>query len=391
VARVDFEHVEKRYGKRAERARSEPQASEGRAPAGGAEEPALADLCLSVADGELLAVVGPSGCGKSTLLRLLAGLETPTRGTIRLDGEPVDERSPRERNVAMVFQDYALYPHRTVRGNLAFPLEMRRAPRDEIRRRVEAVAELLGIAPLLERRPAELSGGERQRVAMGRALVREPSVFLLDEPLSNLDAKLRVHVRAEIAELQRRTGTTMLYVTHDQVEALTLGERVAVLHQGRLQQVASPRELYARPANLFVAGFIGSPPMNLLATRLGTGAGGRAVLELAGRSLALPDALAPAARAAGALTLGVRPEAIRVVRAAAEAGLRARVLHLEFLGHEILAHLALGADAGDGTGPRVVARLLDGVAPGRGEAVDLAVDPADLHLFGGDGRALAPA
>jgi ABC-type sugar transport system ATPase subunit len=370
VARVDFEHVEKRFT---------------------ANDIAVADLCLSVADGELLAVVGPSGCGKSTLLRLLAGLETPTRGTIRLDGEPVDERSPQERNVAMVFQDYALYPHRTVRGNLAFPLEMRRVPRDELRRRVAAVAELLGIAALLERRPGELSGGERQRVAMGRALVREPSVFLLDEPLSNLDAKLRVHVRAEIAELQRRTGTTMLYVTHDQVEALTLGERVAVLHQGRLQQVASPRELYARPANLFVAGFIGSPPMNLLAARLGAGAGGRAVLELAGQSLALPDALAPAARAAGALTLGVRPEALRLARAPAEGGLRARVLHLEFLGHEVLAHLALGADASDAAGLRVVARLLGGVVPARGEAVDLAVDPAGLHLFGGDGRAIAPA
>ena len=368
MARVDFEQVEKCYADQA---------------------PALADLCLSVADGELVAVVGPSGCGKSTLLRLLAGLETPTRGTIRLDGEPVNERSPQQRNVAMVFQDYALYPHRSVRGNLAFPLEMRRVPRDELRRRVEAVAGLLGIQALLERRPAELSGGERQRVAMGRALVREPSVFLLDEPLSNLDAKLRVHVRAEIAELQRRTGTTMLYVTHDQVEALTLGQRVAVLHRGRLQQVAPPRELYARPANLFVAGFVGSPPMNLLSARLGAAAGGRPALELAGQSLALPDALVPAARAAGALTLGVRPEALRVVRAPGAGALRARVLHLEFLGHEVLAHLALEGGAGDAL--RVVARLEGGVAPAIDEAVALAVDPADLHVFGHDGRALAAA
>jgi ABC-type sugar transport system ATPase subunit len=382
MASVDFESVEKRYGKRAERARSEPEASEARAPAGTVV--AVADLSLSVADGELLAVVGPSGCGKSTLLRLLAGLEAPTRGTIRIDGRPVNERSPQERNVAMVFQDYALYPHRSVAGNLAFPLEVRRVPRDAIRRRVAEVAELLGIAGLLERRPGELSGGERQRVAMGRALVREPSVFLLDEPLSNLDAKLRVRVRAEIAELKRRTGTTMLYVTHDQVEAMTLGERVAVLHEGRLQQVAPPRELYARPANLFVAGFIGSPPMNLLPARLGVGAGGRRVVDLDGQRLALPDGLAAAVRAAadGAVTLGARPEALRLSAPRSDA-LRARVLHLEFLGHELLAHLALGAG-----GAALVARLAHPCELVRGDSVALDLDPDGLHLFGADGRAL---
>ncbi len=370
MASVDFEQIEKRY----------------------AEVVALVDLRLSVADRERLAVVGPSGCGKSTLLRLLAGLEEPTRGTIRIDGKPVNERSPQERNVAMVFQDYALYPHRTVRGNLAFPLEMRRVARDEIRRRVAAVAELLAIAPLLDRRPSELSGGERQRVAMGRALVREPSVFLLDEPLSNLDAKLRVRVRAEIAELQRRTGTTMLYVTHDQVEAMTLGERVAVLHQGRLQQVAPPRELYARPANLFVAGFIGSPPMNLLPARLAADAGGRLVLDLAGQRLALPDLLAAAARAAteGALTLGMRPEALRLVGPRAGA-LRARVLYGEFLGHELLAHLALGTEGAAGEGARLVARLAHPCEIAPGDAVSLEVDPEGLHLFAADGRALGVA
>jgi len=338
-----------------------------------------------VSDGELLAVVGPSGCGKSTLLRVLAGLEAPTRGTLRIAGEPVNERTPQERNVAMVFQDYALYPHRTVRGNLAFPLEMRRLAREEIERRTARVAELLGLAALLERRPGELSGGERQRVAMGRALVREPTAFLLDEPLSNLDAKLRVHVRAEIAELQRRTGTTMLYVTHDQVEAMTLGQRVAVMHQGRLQQVASPRELYARPANLFVAGFIGSPPMNLLPGRLGADAGGGPALELAGQRLALPARLAAVARGAGdgALTLGVRPEALRL--AAPRAGaLRARVLFGEFLGHELLAHLELG----EGGGARLVARLARACALERGDAVSIELDPEELHLFAADGRAL---
>ena len=304
----------------------------------------------------------------------------------------MNERSPQQRNVAMVFQDYALYPHRTVRGNLAFPLEMRGVPREERRRRVEAVAELLAIAPLLERRPGELSGGERQRVAMGRALVREPSVFLLDEPLSNLDATLRVHVRAEIAELQRRTGTSMLYVTHDQVEAMTLGERVAVLHQGRLQQLAAPRELYASPANLFVAGFIGSPPMNLLPVRLVAAAGGRPALELAGQTLALPEALAAAARRqdGGALTLGLRPEALRL--AAPQAGaLRARVLHGEFLGHELLVHLALGIEAAAPEGGRLVARLASVRELARGDAVSLEVDPDGLHLFAADGRALGAA
>jgi ABC-type sugar transport system ATPase subunit len=366
MASVDFEHVEKRYA---------------------GETAALVDLCLSVDDGELLAVVGPSGCGKSTLLRLLAGLEAPTQGTLRIGGAVVNERTPQQRNVAMVFQDYALYPHRTVRGNLSFPLEMRRLPGDEIRRRVLQVAELLDISALLERRPRELSGGERQRVAMGRALVREPTAFLLDEPLSNLDATLRVHVRAEIADLQRRTGTTMLYVTHDQVEAMTLGERVAVLERGCLQQVAAPRELYARPANRFVAGFIGSPPMNLLPGRVRPDASGRASVLVAGQTLALPDALAAAASATGpgSVSLGLRPEALRLATAPS-AALRARVLHLEFLGHEVLAHLALDTD--DGAQSRLVARLERAGDLERGSAVSLDVDPDGIHLFKSNGEAI---
>jgi multiple sugar transport system ATP-binding protein len=368
MASVDFEHVEKVYAQ---------------------GSPALADLCLSVDDGELLAVVGPSGCGKSTLLRLLAGLEEPTSGTIRIDGKAVNERSPQQRNVAMVFQDYALYPHRSVRGNLAFPLEMRRLSGDEIRRRVSQVAELLAITALLERHPRELSGGERQRVAMGRALVREPTAFLLDEPLSNLDATLRVHVRAEIADLQRRTGTTMLYVTHDQVEAMTLGERVAVLDRGRLQQIAAPRELYAHPANRFVAGFIGSPPMNLLPARIRADAAGRAQVLVAGQALPLPDALASAARAAGPdpVTWGVRPEQLRLATSHAGA-LRARVRHLEFLGYEVLAHLALDAGAGEAGETRLVARLERAGELERGAAVALEFDPESVHLFDGDGEAL---
>ncbi|MGD8396976.1 MAG: ABC transporter ATP-binding protein, partial [Candidatus Eiseniibacteriota bacterium] len=210
-------------------------------------------LSLALEDGELLVLVGPSGCGKSTALRLVAGLETATAGEIRIDGEVVNGLAPQERDIAMVFQNYALYPHKTVRGNLAFPLRMMRMERAERERRIARTAGLLGLEPLLERRPRQLSGGQRQRVAMGRALVRDPRVFLLDEPLSNLDAKLRVEIRAEIAELQRRIGITTLYVTHDQVEAMTLGDRVAVLRDGRLQQVDDAQTLYDAPANVFVA------------------------------------------------------------------------------------------------------------------------------------------
>jgi len=361
MASVAFEHVDKVF------------------PGGVA---ALSDLSLEVADGELLAIVGPSGCGKSTVLRLLAGLDVPTRGAIRLDGRIVNELPPQARNVAMVFQDYALYPNRTVRGNLAFPLEMRRLPRAEVARRVEAAADLLELRPVLDRLPRELSGGQRQRVAMGRALVREPAAFLLDEPLSNLDAKLRVQVRAEIVELRRRTRTTMLYVTHDQVEAMTLGDRVAVLHQGRLQQVAPPRALYDRPASAFVAGFLGSPPMNLLPARLG---GDGASLDVEGARVALPPALAAAARATGGdgLTLGVRPEALALAPAGAGAeALLARVEHVEYLGHESLLHLALGAS-------RLVARLAPARPFAPGERVPLHVPSAAVHLFAKDGAALA--
>src|SRR5919199_453908 len=243
---VAFEHVSKRFG----------------------ETTVVEDFDLEVAEGELLVLVGGSGSGKSTILRMLAGLETVTTGTIRIGGRDVTALPPRERDVAMVFQDYALYPHLTVRENLALGLRLRRMPRPEIERRVAWAAGMLGLERLLDRKPKQLSGGQRQRVAMGRAMVREPSVFLFDEPLSNLDAKLRGQMRAEITRLQRRLGTTTLYVTHDQTEAMTLGDRVCVLRKGRIQQVASPRELYEQPVNLFVAGFIGSPPMNFLPATL---------------------------------------------------------------------------------------------------------------------------
>src|SRR5438128_240429 len=286
MARVELEHVDKVYP-------------------GGTR--ALSDFTLAVDDGELVVLVGPSGCGKSTVLRLIAGLEEATAGTIRIGERVVNELRPQERNVAMVFQDYALYPYLSARGNLEFPLKMRRLARDDMRRRVERVAGLLDITSLLDRLPKHLSGGQRQRIAMGRALVREPAVFLLDEPLSNLDAKLRVQVRAEIKDLQQRTRTTMVYVTHDQVEAMTLGDRVAVLDKGRLQQVAPPRELYEHPANVFVAGFIGNPPMNLFPTRLSTDDRGLAV-----GSQTLPIGDAAHASLEWARTAGVRPEAVHV-------------------------------------------------------------------------------
>jgi len=356
MARVAFEHVDKTF-------------------AGGAR--ALVDFTLDVADGELVVLVGPSGCGKSTVLRLLAGLEEPTAGAIRIDGRVVNDLSPRERNVAMVFQDYALYPHMTVRENLEFPLRMRKQDAADRAKQVAWAAELLGMQDLLDRLPRQLSGGQRQRVAMGRALVRHPAVSLLDEPLSNLDAKLRVAVRAEIEELQRRTGTTMLYVTHDQVEAMTLGDRVAVLCEGRLQQVGPPGEVYAHPANAFVAGFVGSPPMNLFATSLGDAG----TIALGGAAFPLAPALAAAARAASGtkLTAGVRPEAIAIAPAGAAGAVASKVEHVERLGHETLVHVR----AGDGV--RLVLRTTGMAEVARDAPLALRIDPAALHLFGADG------
>ena len=362
MARLELEHVDKTF----------PDGTR-----------AVADVTLSIADGELLVLVGPSGCGKSTLLRLVAGLDTATGGTIRIDGRVVNAVRPQDRNVAMVFQDYALYPHLSARRNLEFPLRMRRLGRREVAARVERVAALLEIGHLLERLPKQLSGGQRQRVAMGRALVREPAAFLLDEPLSNLDPRLRVQVRAEIRELQARTRTTMVYVTHDQVEAMTLGHRVAVLQAGVLQQVAAPRALYAAPANLAVAGFIGSPPMNLFPARFARVDGERIGLELGTRVVVLPEPPASAVTAPG-WTAGLRPEAIRLAAAgeAAEA-VCARVEHVEPVGHETLVHLAVDCD---GTPLRLVARLAGMPVLATGDAVALRVDGAHVLLFDAEGR-----
>lgn len=348
---------------------------------------ALNDFSLCIGEGELIVLVGPSGCGKSTLLRLLAGLEQADCGIIRLGGRIVNDLTPQQRNIAMVFQDYALYPTMSVRGNLEFPLKMRKLDRTERQRRISRAAELLDLNDVLDRLPKQLSGGQRQRVAMGRALVREPSVFLLDEPLSNLDAKLRVQVRAEIVELQRRTGTTMIYVTHDQVEAMTMGHRIAVLKAGELQQVGTPKELYERPANTFVAGFIGTPAMNLLPESLLrdlAADASRAACD-AGAALATPGLIdAAIGAAAHPLTAGVRPEDWIIIDTAA--GLPAVIVQLEYLGHETLVHFRLqGSDAA----AALCVLRIDGLPALRaGQAIHLTVHPGGIRWFDAEGRAL---
>ena len=270
---------------------------------------------IDIKDGEFIVIVGPSGCGKSTLLRMVAGLETVTSGDVRIDDTSVNDKEPMDRDIAMVFQNYALYPHMSVFDNMAYGLKIAGRPKDEIVERVDAAAKLLQLEPYLKRRPRELSGGQRQRVAMGRAIVRKPSVFLFDEPLSNLDAKLRVQMRLEIKQLQRRLGVTSLYVTHDQVEAMTLADRMVVMNGGRADQIGAPLEVYANPATEFVAGFIGSPPTNFLRA------------ELAANS------------PANAVTLGVRPEHLQITNE--EARVRGSVLYAEALGAETLVHLEL--------------------------------------------------
>jgi len=312
---------------------------------------ALTDFDLDVADGEFMVFVGPSGCGKTTALRMVAGLEAISEGEIRIGDRVVNGLHPRKRDVAMVFQNYALYPHMTVYKNIAFSLKVQKTPPDEMRRRVEEAARILGLESELDRKPAQLSGGQRQRVAMGRAIVRNPQAFLMDEPLSNLDAKLRVQMRAEIARIQHELGATTVYVTHDQVEAMTMGDRVAVLRRGRLQQVDPPQHLYERPANLFVASFIGSPEMNLVEARLERGDGGLAC-RVAGQVLEIPAELARArpgleAYVGKTIGLGIRPEQLEDAALAGDvpAGrrLRGKVVTVELLGSELLAHVEIEA------------------------------------------------
>jgi len=348
---------------------------------------AVYDLDLAIQDGEFLVMVGPSGCGKSTTLRMLAGLEAISSGDLFIAGERVNDQHPQARNIAMVFQSYALYPHKTVQGNIEFPLRMAKVPRDEVKARALKVARMLELEPLLHRKPGLLSGGQRQRVAMARALVRDPVAFLLDEPLSNLDAKLRVQMRAEIAALQRRTGTTTVYVTHDQVEAMTMGDRVAVFKDGRLQQVDTPQQLFERPVNAFVGSFIGSPSMNLIASHIEPSGDGLA-MTLAGERIALGHGLEtrfnnPGGSADLVAQIGLRPEdVVDPDLAGEEQRLHGRVVLTELLGREQMVYL----DLCDGT--RVVARLQADHRLHAGEDIAIGIDPTRLYLFQADGSSL---
>ena len=300
---------------------------------------AVDDLCLDVADGELLVVVGPSGCGKSITLRLIAGLENLTSGEIRIDAQSMRAIPPRGRDVALVFQNYALYPHMSVHRNLAFGLKMRRLPKQQIEQSVRQVAEKLGLASLLQRKPHQLSGGEKQRVALGRAMIRKPRLFLLDEPLSNLDITMRAAARAEIKRIQRELGTTMVYVTHDQEEAMTLADRIAVMRAGRIQQIAAPVDIYNRPANRFVAGFFGSPSMNLITGEMRKG-GGCTVFRSGTIQIDIDPASALQGRESGEVVLGIRPHDVRLT---AMAGcLPATIRSIEPLGDSVVVRAALG-------------------------------------------------
>jgi sn-glycerol 3-phosphate transport system ATP-binding protein len=330
--------------------------------------PVLHGIDLAMASGEMLVIVGPSGCGKSTLLRLIAGLERPTAGQILLDGQEITGRDPAARDIAMVFQNYALYPHMSVFDNMAYGLRIRGLPRAEIHRRVAEAATLLDLSDLLPRKPRQLSGGQRQRVAMGRAIVREPRLFLFDEPLSNLDAKLRVGMRAEIRRLQRRLGVTSLFVTHDQVEAMTLGDRLLVLEKGRARQLATPMEIFDRPTDTFVAGFIGAPAMNLLPAVLT--AEGAAVELTTGVCIPFPNGgrVGPAGRA---LTIGIRPEHL----APSERGLTIVIDLIEPLGSEIVVHGRLAGEAGN-----ALTVKLAGPVPA-GERLTVWPALAHLHVF----------
>jgi multiple sugar transport system ATP-binding protein len=333
----------------------------------GSDIPAVDALDLHIEDGEFVVLVGPSGSGKTTALRMLAGLEEVDAGAIFIGDRDVTDLAPKKRDVAMVFQNYALYPYLTVEANMGFPLKIARVKKEERERRVLEAAQLLGLEPYLQRKPGQLSGGQRQRVAMGRAIVRQPAVFLMDEPLSNLDAKLRVQMRADIAQLQDRLGVTTVYVTHDQAEAMTLGDRVVVMSDGRLQQSGPPQELYQFPVNTFVAGFIGSPSMNLLNAQAENGE-----VTLGGQSVPVPAAATSNGRAA--VVVGFRPEAFEL----APAGISATVELVEEIGAD--AYVFCGTEIGGET-TRLVARTESRRAPKRGERVNLRPRPDEAHFF----------
>ncbi|MDR0488659.1 MAG: sn-glycerol-3-phosphate ABC transporter ATP-binding protein UgpC [Propionibacteriaceae bacterium] len=345
----------------------------------GSDHPAVDKLDLEIGDGEFMVLVGPSGCGKSTSLRMLAGLEEVNEGNIFIGERDVTDLPPKDRDIAMVFQNYALYPHMTVADNMGFALKMQNVPKAEREQRVMEAAKLLGLEEYLSRKPKALSGGQRQRVAMGRAIVRQPQVFLMDEPLSNLDAKLRVSTRTQIAALQTRLGVTTVYVTHDQVEAMTMGHRVAVMKDGLLQQVDSPLTLYHQPANLFVAGFIGSPAMNLLTGRIVEGG-----VQMGDYVVPVSREVLEKAKGEETLTLGIRPETFSV----ADKGIAVDVSVVEELGSDTYLYATQSGLADDEKlkAAQIVARVATG-SPGRqGGAVRLGVDPEKIHIFSNESQ-----
>jgi multiple sugar transport system ATP-binding protein len=358
--------------------------------------PVIGEVTLGIEPGEFIVFVGPSGCGKSTLLRLIAGLEEPSAGSIHISGRDVTREHPSQRGVAMVFQSYALYPHMSVAENMAFGLKIQKSPKAEIEARVRRAATILQLEPLLDRKPRALSGGQRQRVAIGRAIVREPDVFLFDEPLSNLDASLRGQMRIEIARLHAQLGATMVYVTHDQVEAMTLASRIVVLNAGRIEQIGAPMELYRQPANLFVAGFLGSPGMNFLPGVVVRTDGGAAELDVAGARIAIAGGFAAFASGGNSgasnsnggirggdigVTVGIRPEHIGF--SSGEHGVPGQVAHIERLGGEALVHVRVGPDD-----LALVAKAAGGASIAAGERVRLSFDPGDMHLFDHRGEAV---
>lgn len=398
MATIDFENVDKTF-------------------ANGVH--AIKNFNLHVEDGEMIVFVGPSGCGKSTLLRMVAGLETESSGEIRIADKIVNHLPPEQRDVAMVFQNYALYPHMSVRKNLAFPLNMMKMDKERVKQKVKEVAELLQLSEYIDTKPGQLSGGQRQRVAMGRALVREPAVFLMDEPLSNLDAKLRVQMRSEITDLQKRLGTTTIYVTHDQVEAMTMGDRLAVLRQGALQQTGPPQEIYTRPENVFVATFIGSPSMNLIWTRLSRNGSGSLGFDLGGAHLSIPENTLNARKEFSRnenkeVVVGLRPESFTAPDEAPESQrLKAPISHTEEMGHEFIAYFQVDAPplpraiqerlASDASKPAahqdkpekkdskltMVARLPPSLQLQREKTATLGVDTSQCYLFDANGDSLS--
>jgi multiple sugar transport system ATP-binding protein len=376
VSQISIQHMTKRFG---------------------SDAPAVDDVSLEIGDGEFVILVGPSGSGKSTLLQMIVGLEDITEGDLYIDGERVNDAAPRDRNLAMVFQSYALYPHLTVYENIAFPMRLKKVPDDEVDRRVRNMADLLDINEFLDRKPANLSGGQRQRVAMGRAMVREAHAYLFDEPLSNLDAKLRVQMRTEISRLQKRFGTTTVYVTHDQIEAMTLGDRLAVLRKGTLQQVGSPKELYDRPVNLFVAGFIGSPSMNFLPAEVHDGTLRTPFADIPFDAGRLTDRV----KDGDVLIAGVRPEEVHDPATLDDAQrrrcvtFRAHVDVVEWLGDEQLLYVPYEPEArvhdqlvelgreldSESPATQLVAKLDAASTVTEAEDTELAFDPHELHIF----------